>query len=313
MSAPLSPLQTWEQLATGVVAFPAAEVGGRDVVAVTGPDAGSWLQGQLSQDLSGLAPGGSCQALLLAPQGHMVAVLSVGRQAPDRFLLLVDGGHGEAVVERLRRFRLRVKAEVELESRSVVCLRGPGAAAAAEASGGIAAIDAGWGAVGAADVVLEGAGGSGLGLPGGPATGDRGAYEALRIVAGVPLMGREVDAKTIPHSLGAVIERAVSFTKGCYTGQELVARMDARGANVPRSLVAVVAPAGGLAVGDEIFAGTTPVATVTSAGAVPGGPEVGLAFVKRGTAVPGAGSAGEAGAREILIEPLPVSRLLPGR
>ena len=69
------------------------------------------------------------------------------------------------------------------------------------------------------------------------------AVEACRIVSGIPAMGTELTAKTIAAEAG-LVERTVSFTKGCYTGQELVARIDARGSNVPRRLVGVVAPAG---------------------------------------------------------------------
>ena len=66
------------------------------------------------------------------------------------------------------------------------------------------------------------------------------AFEAARIEAGVPEMGHELTDKTIPQEAGALVEHAVSFTKGCYTGQELVARLDARGGNVARRLRGVV-------------------------------------------------------------------------
>ena len=72
--------------------------------------------------------------------------------------------------------------------------------------------------------------------------GDPAAFEAARIEAGVPAMGREITDKTIPQEAGALVEHAVSFTKGCYTGQELVARLDARGNNVARRLRGVVLP-----------------------------------------------------------------------
>ena len=65
------------------------------------------------------------------------------------------------------------------------------------------------------------------------------AYEAVRIEAGIPAMGRELDERTIPAEAG-VVEQSVSFTKGCYTGQELVARIDSRGGNVPRRLRGLV-------------------------------------------------------------------------
>jgi folate-binding protein YgfZ len=70
---------------------------------------------------------------------------------------------------------------------------------------------------------------------------EREAVEACRIAAGIPAMGAELTDKTIAAE-AHLVERAVSFTKGCYTGQELVARLDARGSNVARRLVGVVAP-----------------------------------------------------------------------
>ena len=77
------------------------------------------------------------------------------------------------------------------------------------------------------------------------------AVEACRIVSGIPAMGSELTNKTIAAEAG-LVERTVSFTKGCYTGQELVARIDARGSNVARRLVGVVAP--GDAAGEPLLA-----------------------------------------------------------
>ena len=76
-------------------------------------------------------------------------------------------------------------------------------------------------------------------LPDGAHLCELDAYEAVRIEAGVPAMGRELDEGTIPAEAG-IVDRAVSFTKGCFTGQELVARIDSRGGNVPRHLRGVV-------------------------------------------------------------------------
>jgi folate-binding protein YgfZ len=76
--------------------------------------------------------------------------------------------------------------------------------------------------------------------PGSPAAGAPAAFEARRIEAGVPRIGHEITERTIPHEAGLLVDHTVSFTKGCYTGQELVARLDARGNNVPRRLVGVI-------------------------------------------------------------------------
>src|SRR3954454_19371616 len=94
--------------------------------------------------------------------------------------------------------------------------------------------------------------------------GDEPEDEAARIAAGWPRMGAEVDERTIPAELGqSIIDQAVSFTKGCYTGQELVARIDSRGGHVPRQLrrirLAAEAP-----VGAEIEVDGKNVGTLTS-------------------------------------------------
>ena len=156
----------------------------RDVVVVEGPDAASFLQGQLAQDVAALPVGETALSFLLQPQGKVDALLRVRRAADDRFELDVDAGYGEAVAQRLTRFKLRVKAEITV-------------------TGGVE-LPAPWG-------------------------------DGSRIAARWPAMGKELTESTIPAETG-LVDRAVSFTKGCYTGQELVARIDSRGGNVPRHL-----------------------------------------------------------------------------
>jgi folate-binding protein YgfZ len=133
-------------------------------------------------------------------------------------------------------------------------------------------------------------------------------YEALRIECGVPAMGRELTERTIPAEAGAgLIERSVSFTKGCYTGQELVARIDSRGGNVPRHLRGLILD------GDSVPATGTPlliegaeVGVVTSAArSLRLDAVVALAYVKRDVEVP---TGGEVEGRVARIEPLPLLR-----
>jgi folate-binding protein YgfZ len=129
------------------------------------------------------------------------------------------------------------------------------------------------------------------------------AVEACRIVSGIPAMGTELTGKTIAAEAG-LVERTVSFTKGCYTGQELVARLDSRGSNVARRLVGVVAPAGppgdgaALARGMTLHGGDAPpgdgaaddkvVGTVTSAAwSVELGAWVALGYLHRSVEAPG--------------------------
>ena len=200
----------------------------RDFLRVSGPDAVSYLQGQLSQDVDQLPVGNSALSFLLQPQGKVDALVRVTRIEQDVFVLDTDAEWGEAVGARLERFKLRVKADVEPLLWRCLAVRGPNAHEAATG------LDADWPGLPGVDVV-----GETPDVPDGVRVCDLQAYEAVRIEAGVPRMGREVDEKTIPAETG-VVDRAVSFTKGCFTGQELVARIDSRGGNVPRHLRGIV-------------------------------------------------------------------------
>ena len=274
----------------------------RDFVRVAGPDAFTFLQGQLSQDV-GLATGASAWALLLQPQGKMVALVRATRTGEEEFVLDTDGGWADAVVERLNRFKLRVKANVEPLAWRCLALRGPRAHKVAAASADVLVAPADWPGLPGVDL---------LGLSPEPPAGVRlcsiEAYQAVRVEAGVPEMGRELDERTIPAEAG-VVDRSVSFTKGCYTGQELVARIDSRGGNVPRRLRGVVVggdavppPGASLSVDGKVVGELTSVATPPG-----GGGQVALAYVRRAVEPPAeavlAWDGGEAPAR---IEALPL-------
>src|SRR6202044_1593891 len=138
--------------------------------------------------------------------------------------------------------------------------------------------------LGPKDVILDPAAGT---MPEGIIACDREAVEACRIVSGIPAMGSELTEKTIAAEAG-LVDRSVSFTKGCYTGQELVARLDARGNNVPRRLVGVIGGSEQLAFGMTLHAGEEPddvaadkvVGTITSAAWSPElGAWAGLAYL----------------------------------
>ncbi len=246
----------------------------RDVVIAEGPETAGYLHGQLSQDITGLVVGDSAWSLLLEPQGKIVALLRVTRSADDRFLLDVDSGWGEAVVTRLTRFKLRTKCELTLQTWPGIAWRGPGAAAIAADAPIVA--PAGWTGIEATDVVGPDVVGE--------ASIDAHQYETLRIAARWPAMGAELDSSTIPAASG-IVEESVSFTKGCYTGQELVARIDSRGSNTPTRLVRVVAdPPVRLAVGDRLTVAGEAAGVITSASATE---PIALAYVKRAVEVPG--------------------------
>ncbi|MBA2437878.1 MAG: folate-binding protein YgfZ [Acidimicrobiia bacterium] len=278
----------------------------RDVLRASGPDALSFLQGQLSQDVEALDVGQSAFSLLLQPQGKVDALLRVTRTADDEVVLDTDAGWGEAVQTRLARFKLRVRCELEPLDWRCLAVRGA-------ASTDLPATPEGtW------RVLPETPGIPGFdllgrdpALPPGVTLVDDEAYEALRIETGVPRMGFELDATTIPATAG-VVERTVSFTKGCYTGQELVARIDSRGGNVPRRLRGVVASADGAVppLGAEVVVGAKVVGTLTSLGysGLRRAP-VALAYVRRDVEPPVdvvlRWDGGEASAR---VEVLPLGR-----
>ena len=249
-----------------------------DVVRVSGPDALSYLQGQVSQDLDSLAPRRSVESLLLSPQGKLDAFCRVTMTDDGELVVVVDAGFGETVLERLARFKVRVKAELGLEAWQATRLVGPGASAIEVAALAEATFDYP-GFVGR-DLL-----GPTADLPSGVPAGDPAAFEAARIEAGLPKMGREITDKTIPQESG-IVDRTVSFTKGCYTGQELVARIDARGNRVPRRLVGFTTDREAAA-GDSVMVDGRQVGALTSVTFSPGvGRIVALGYLRREVEVP---------------------------
>lgn len=242
-------------------------VGERDVLSVSGEDAESYLQGQVSQDVTKLGIGESAWSLILQPQGKVDAWFRITRTADDVFLLDVDAGFGETLLARVKRFMMRVKVELELATWTLHAYDG--------------AIDD---SATAAPIVSPSADGLGVDVIGPdlatPVATELDATEHLRrrIEGGIPAMGSELGESTIPAEAG-IVNRSVSFTKGCYTGQELVARVDSRGDNTPRRLRIVSGP-GSAAVGDELHNDGAIAGTLTSVAPTDDG-WVALAYVKR--------------------------------
>ena len=262
----------------------------RDVVRVAGPEAMTYLQGQLSQDVvDDFDVGATNWSFVLQPTGKVDAWVRLTRTGEDEVVLDVDGGHGEALIARLRRFLLRTKADIDPLDWTCVAVRGPGAVAAAreaaDEAGAELAVPAGWPGAEGADLLGPEVRPP-VGLPG----ADLEAYEALRIRAGVPAMGAELTDRTIPAEAGQwVVDASVSFTKGCFTGQELVARIDSRGGHVPRHLRGLVIAEGERPPVDApIVVDGAEVGRVTSAARAPEGGAVALGYVGRGVTPPAA-------------------------
>ena len=172
---------------------------------VAGPDAADYLQRMVSNDVEALAVGEACPALLLTAKARVIAPLVVLRRAADDFLLLTEPGLGEGLRTQLTRVRLRAQCEIEAEEHDAVLVFGGTAGFATDWPGVREALDAG----------LE-------------PTLSEGELELRRIESGVPRWEREIDARILPAEAG--LDRThVSFAKGCYPGQEPVARLHFRG------------------------------------------------------------------------------------
>ena len=203
----------------------------RDRVMVSGPDAQTYLQSQVAQEIRNLQIGDTRWTLVLDPTGKVDTLARITRSDDDTFVLDTDAGFGEGLAARIDRFKIRVDAEVTQA----------------------------------------------------PASRDEPSapHEAARVAAGWPRMGAEiVPGETIPAVTG-IVPLSVDFTKGCYPGQELVERMDSRGADAPRSL-RILDVAESAATGDPILdddgneVGTlTTVSTGTALGYVKRGVDVG--------------------------------------
>jgi len=177
----------------------------REFVRVAGPEAAEYLQRMVSNDVEALAAGEACPALLLTPKARVIAPLVVLRRGADDFLLLTEPGLGEVVRAHLSRMRLRARCEIELEAhRSLLVFGGEGGFATD------------WpGVRELLDAPLE------------PNLSEE-ETELRRIEAGVPRWGREIDERILPAEAGLDATH-VSFSKGCYPGQEPVARLRYRG------------------------------------------------------------------------------------
>src|SRR5580693_3994954 len=214
----------------------------RGVLTITGPDRLSWLHSLTTQHLERLAPGEAAQALILSPTGHIEHHLTLTDDGTSVWLH-VEPGTAAALVAFLEsmRFMLRVEVADVSQDYAVLTVLGPrGGDLAAEHEGVRARVEPGpFGSIDlivARDLLPDAA--AELVRRAGNEQGTLGgmwAFEALRIAARVPRFGLDTDHRTIPHEVGW-IDTAVHLNKGCYRGQETVARVHNLG-HPPRRLV----------------------------------------------------------------------------
>ncbi|MGZ4800003.1 MAG: CAF17-like 4Fe-4S cluster assembly/insertion protein YgfZ [Acidimicrobiia bacterium] len=269
----------------------------RDLVTVTGPDAFSFLQSLVSQDVDGLADGAVVSSLLLTPKGKVQSWFRLMRVGDDAWLD-VEAGFGESLREALERFRLRVMVKISVpeEPWGMVALRGAAVVAPEAVPPTSRVLPVAWSTAPGVDVIgpradLVTIAAEGL---------DAEQYERDRIDAGIPRLGVDLDDSTIPQE--AWLDRdSVSFTKGCYLGQELVARIDSRG-HVNRVLrrLRPSDPNVTLARDAEVEVDGKVVGQITSA--IPG---LALGYVRREVDPPAAATVAGTPA---MVEPLPGRR-----
>ena len=265
----------------------------RGKLLVTGPEAAEYLQGQLTNDVEALAPGEGCYAALLDRKGHMQADMRVLRVAPEEIWIDTEPEALEAARRHLQTYKIGREVEVADVSaeRALLSLIGPRSpevattpplsphrcaqvtahgveCLAAGTSDGIdlapAAPDAGrlrqaLLAAGAPEVVEETA-------------------EILRIEAGTPRFGAEMGPQTMPAEAG-IVEAAVNFEKGCYIGQEPVARLHYKGR--PNRRLRGLRLSAPSAAGEALRLGEKEVGSIGSSCLSPALGPIGLAIVRR--------------------------------
>ncbi|HET8639976.1 MAG TPA: glycine cleavage T C-terminal barrel domain-containing protein [Solirubrobacterales bacterium] len=218
------------------------ERGERGRLLVKGADAAEFLQGQLTNEIEALEPGQGCYAALLDRKGHLQADMRVLRLAADELWIDTEPEGLETTRRHLQMYKIGREVEVEdAGEMAILSLLGPRSAevaavpAPAELSfveakvAGVGCIAAGTN--GGIDLIADAAEADRLRealLEAGAAPVGLEAVEILRVEAGVPRFGAEMSSETMPAEAG-IVERAVSFTKGCYIGQEPVARLHYKG------------------------------------------------------------------------------------
>jgi tRNA-modifying protein YgfZ len=287
----------------------------RALLAVAGADAAEYLQGQLSNEIEALAPGEGCYATLLDRKGHMQADLRVLRIAPDEIWLTLMEVARAATLAHLEMYK--VGREVELTDRSgdlaTLSVIGPQATSLTGADGltdehshrdlaldstrcRAIATDVG------VDLICDGSDAPQLAevlATAGAAPVSEEAAEIIRVESGRPRYGAEMGPQTIPAEAG-IVERAVNFEKGCYIGQETVARLHYKGKpNRHLRGLRLSAPA---TAGDPLLLGERQVGEIGTACISPALGPIALAIVRREASPGDVLSVGEGGTSGEVVE-----------
>jgi folate-binding protein YgfZ len=266
---------------------------GRGKLRVTGPDAADYLQGQLTNDVEALEPGEGQYAALLDRKGHMQADMRVLRPGAEELWIDTEPEGLEATRKHLQMYKIGREVEVTdvTAERAILSLVGPRSdeiagtpplpeyACEVTSVAGVGCLVAGTrdgidliapaGDAGRLRETLLGTGAVEVGPE---------AVEILRIEAGVPRFGAEMGAETMPAEAG-IVEAAVSFTKGCYIGQETVARLHYKGR--PNRLLRGLRLSAPAPAGATLHLGEKEIGALDSSAVSPALGPIALAIVRR--------------------------------
>jgi folate-binding protein YgfZ len=285
----------------------------RRAIGVSGSERASFLQGLLTNDIQALTPGSGCYAAWLSPQGRMLTDVHV-LESGDMMLLDLPDALVAGALERLDHVLFGEDVQLADLSGALRSVWLHGQAAPDVLLGVMRGVNdpASWPEYRNARATFDGAPVviariSQLGAPGfclyveparehalgvalqaaGAVLASREAIEAARIEAGYPVFGLDMTEDTIPLEAG-IEERAISSTKGCYVGQEVIVRVLHRGrGRVARKLVGLRVEGESIAPGAEIVSGTRVIGAVTSAARSPRLGTIALGYVRRELAEPG--------------------------
>ncbi len=272
----------------------------RGMLRVRGSDRTSFLHNMLTNDIKALSPGKGCYAALLTDRAKMVSDMFVFA-FEDSYLLDIEPGTLEKARQFIEKYIIADDVTIEDETLATghICFQGPGAEPLHGKNMGSVPLLNGYHMVCSAQSLekawadLVNSGAVPVGLE---------ALEALRIEAGIPRFGTDMDDTVLIMEAG--LTHAISFTKGCYLGQEIVARVTTHGRLTRKLFRLTLSGKNPLKTGEKIYKNSEEAGYITSSAFSPGlGKVVALGYVKTEYAEPGT-SLGVAG-REAVVSPLP--------
>ena len=263
----------------------------RSWIEVSGPDSAEFLQGQVTNETEELASGSGVYAALLDRKGHLQADMRLLRTADDSFLIDTESATSDTLLKHLSMYKIGRKVEVTGTERSLYSLIGPGAYAVTGLAPG-SENDFTEATIAGADCLVI-ATASGLDVICMPDSGDavraqleadravpvsEAAAEILRIEHGRPRFGFDMNGSNMPAEAG-IVDRAISFTKGCYIGQEPVARLHYKGR--PNRHLRGLKPGGPVSSGDPVRLGERELGQVGTAALSPASGRIALSILRK--------------------------------